>query len=204
MTNVKALILTVLISVGFWASPTLYAQGSPEHFYAGLGFGQAQGKDACDGLPAGVSCDDKDSSWRIFGGYQFHKHFAAELGYADFGKFTASGTAPGLGSVSAEVKANAWDLVLVGIVPVAESFSVFGKAGLALWDVDSSATISGVGSASVSDDGTDFTFGIGAQYNFTKNVGARIEWQRYNDVGDSNTTGKSDVDVFSASVLFMF
>jgi len=206
MKNVKLLLIGVLVTTGLVLSPSLYAQTSTSGIYAGVGIGQAEARDACNDLPVGFSCDDKDTSWRIFGGYQFHKHFAAELGYADFGKFTANATAPGA-SASAEVKAKAWDLVLVGILP-AGSFSVFAKAGIARWDVDSSATVSltgfGTQSGSLSDNGTDFTFGVGAQFNFTKNIGARVEWQRYTDVGDSNTTGQSDVDVLSASVLFMF
>lgn len=62
--------------------------GSP--FYIGASIGQSKAKKFCDEL-AGASCDDKDTAWRILGGYQFHPNFAAEIGYHDFGKVTASG-----------------------------------------------------------------------------------------------------------------
>src|SRR6267143_1528389 len=40
--------------------------------------GQAEFKDGCRGL---AGCDNKDTAWRILGGYQFNRYFAAELGY---------------------------------------------------------------------------------------------------------------------------
>lgn len=211
MKTVKLLLMGLLVATGFVLSPSLHAQMSTSGLYVGGGLGQSNAKNACDPV-SGVtvtSCDDKDTAWRIFGGYQFHKNFGVELGYADLGKVVeASGVVLGV-PFTAEAKAKAWDLVAVGIWPFAvEWFSLFGKAGIVRWDVDVSATGTVPGfapiSASASDNGTDFTYGAGAQFNFTKNVGARVEWQRYNDVGDVNTTGQSDVDVISASVLFMF
>ena len=45
------------------------------------------------------------------------------------------------------------------------------------------------------------------QYNFTKSVGLRVEWERYFEVGSSNFnggTGEADVDLISAGVVFKF
>ena len=149
------------------------------------------------------NCASAGAAWRIFGGYQFHKNIAVELGYADLGSVEASGVVLGV-PVTAEIETKAWDLVAVGILPLNEQFSLHAKAGIARWDLDTTASAVGLGAVSISENGTDFTFGFGGQFNFTKNVGARVEWQRYNDVGDSGTTGQSDFDVISASVLFMF
>ena len=38
------------------------------------------------------------------------------------------------------------------------------------------------------DSGTDFTYGIGVKYDFTRNLAARIEWQHYEN-SDINTIG---------------
>jgi OmpA-OmpF porin, OOP family len=204
MKDVKLLLAGLLAAMGVALSPSLHAQMSMSGFYAGVGVGQSHASDACEGASAlGFSCDDKDTAWRIFGGYQFHKNFALELGYADLGKAHGSGVVLGT-PISVDVKAKAWDLVAVGILPVMEQLSLHGKLGFARWDVDASANATGIGSASASDNGTDLTYGVGAQYDFTKQVGMRLEWQQYKDVGDDNTTGKSDVDVISASVLFKF
>jgi opacity protein-like surface antigen len=46
--------------------------------------------------------------------------------------------------------------------------------------------------------------GVGAQFNFTKQVGARLEWEKFSDVGDDATTGQSDLELISISVIFSF
>jgi OmpA-OmpF porin, OOP family len=157
--------------------------------YLGLSVGQAKFSDACEGASAlGVTCDNKDTAFRIFGGYQFHPNIAVELGYADLGKATASG--PG-GTASAE--ASAFDLVGVLSWPVGNAFSVYGKLGLYHGEVEGGGALGGS-----SDSGTDLTYGLGAQFNVGRNVGLRAEWQRYNDVSGS------DIDVLSIGVLYRF
>ncbi|MGA7984912.1 MAG: outer membrane beta-barrel protein, partial [Burkholderiales bacterium] len=155
---------------------------------------------ACTGAAAlGIACDDTDTATKIFGGYQFNKNLAVEVGYADLGKATAS--IPG---VSAEWKTTTWDILAVGILPINQQFSVLGKIGMASWSLDASLTALGVGSATQSASGTDVTYAVGVQYDFNDKVGLRAEWQTYSNIGDENTTGQSDVDVIGASVLFRF
>jgi OOP family OmpA-OmpF porin len=132
---------TVLATLGFAAaaafvgSALAQSQTQETGAYAGLSIGQAKSKDACSG--AGVtgatgistSCDDKDTAWKIFGGYQFMRYLAAEVAYTDLGKVKASASAPGV-SASAEVKSNAWELVAVGSYPIGTSgFAPYAKAG---------------------------------------------------------------------------
>lgn len=190
---------------GFFLATAAQAQMSMSGFYAGAGVGQARYKDACEGFPG--SCDDKDTAWKIFAGYQFNENFGAELGYVDLG--TAKGTTsvaflgvPAGSTVNIDVKT--FELVGVGTFPINNDFGVFGKLGIHRWDADFSGFIPGLGAGSFSDDGTDLTFGVGLQWNFMKEASARLYWQRYNDVGDENTTGKTDLDVFGVSALFRF
>ena len=156
-------------------------------FYAGAGLGQAKVDDFCsDARALGfTSCDEKDRTWKVFGGYRFHPNVAVEAGYADLGKFKA-----GIGGLTVKAKVKAFELLAVPIYPFGNGFSVYGKLGLARWDIDASG-----GGLSANDDGTDFTFGVGAQYDFTPNLGARVEWQRYTDI-DINTIGVSLVYMF--------
>jgi OOP family OmpA-OmpF porin len=163
-------------------------------WYVGLHFGQAQAKDACDDLSgAGVSCDDKDTAFRILGGYQLNKNFAVELGYNDFGEVSASGP---LGSASIEAKA--WELVAVGSLPFTPNLSGYLKAGLYRGETD--ATAPGL---SESETNTDLTYGIGVRWDFTKNLGVRAEYQIYKDVGGGDI-GESDVNVMSVGVIWKF
>lgn len=174
-------------------------------FYAGIAFGRSDFKDACAGVP--IACDDADTAWKLFGGYQFNKYLGAEFGYVDLGKASANGTILGA-AASATAKAKGWELLGVGTLPFSDKFSAYGKAGLFRWDADVSATavIPGFAPAAVSasDNGTDVTFGLGLKYDHTKNIGVRLEWQRYKDVGNDATTGKSDVDLLSVGIVFKF
>jgi OOP family OmpA-OmpF porin len=69
--------------------------------------------------------------------------------------------------------------------------------------VTSRVSLSGFGSASEDKSTTDITFGIGARFDITRNLGIRGEWQRYNDMKDAFDS-KSNVDVLSIGVLYRF
>lgn len=187
--------LLALISASFLALPA-FAQDAG--FYVGGHVGQAEGRDACNDFNVpGVSCDDKDSAWRVLGGYQLNRNFAIEGAYTDLGELTASG--PG-GSVSAE--ANALELSGLGMFPLTNTLSLYGKAGVYRGEVEGrldSSLISGTSK----DDNTDLTFGAGVKFDMTRNVALRAEWQRYNDMGGEDTT-ETDVDVLSVGVQYRF
>ena len=51
---------------------------------------------------------------------------------------------------------------------------------------------------------TDLKLGLGLQYDFTKNVGARLEWEHFRNVGDRNTTGEGDVNLYSLGIVVKF
>jgi OOP family OmpA-OmpF porin len=159
--------------------------------YIGGAVGQARDKEFCgDATSIGFTgCDDKDVAWKLQGGYQFNRNAAVEVGYVNFGKFKA--TAPG---VSGEVEA--WAIELLGVlsIPLTREFSVYGKAGFFRWDADAKVTGGGL-LLTGSDNGTDFTFGLGLGYAFTPNLGARLEWQRYADV---------DVNIASLGLVYKF
>ena len=48
-------------------------------FYLGAPVGQSKAGDSCSGMPSGVSCDDKATTWKLIGGYQFNRYIGAEL-----------------------------------------------------------------------------------------------------------------------------
>ena len=170
-------------------------------FYVGGSLGQSQVDLDCEGT---TSCDDKDTSWKIFAGYQVNRNFAVEIGYSNFGAATAS--TPPIGFIPAanvKIESTAWELLAIGLLPVADRFSVYGKLGLYLADTDVRVDFPPLGSATDSDDNTDLTFGIGVRYDFTRNFGVRAEWQRYSDVKAADF-GESDIDVMSVGLVWKF
>jgi OOP family OmpA-OmpF porin len=120
-----------------------------------------------------------------------------EVAYTNLGEVSARG--PG-GTASAE--ATAFEFVGLGMAPVAERVSLYGKAGIYRSEVDARIdTLTLVGSASESNVG--FTFGAGAAFHLIRQASLRVEWQRYLDVGGDDT-GEDDLDVLSLGVLFRF
>jgi len=170
--------------------------GPDSGWYIGGSVGQSKAKDVCSGVSGpGVSCEDTDTAYRIFGGYQINKHFAVELGYYQLGEATASGT------FRATIESKAWDLVAVGILPIGDKFSVYGKLGMYMADTDFSTNNPAFSNESKSN--TDLTYGIGVGYDFTKNFGIRAEYQVFKDVGGGDI-GTADVDVMSIGIVYRF
>ncbi len=195
----KSAIAVFAITASAFALPAA-AQADKSAFYLGGGIGQSKAKDWCSGT-GGFSCEDKKTAWKAFGGYQFNRYLSAELGYANLGKFTASGF-----GLTDEAKVTAWDLSAIGAWPLmASGLSIFGRLGAYRAKVKEDSTI-----GNGSHDNNDLTLGLGLQYDFTRNLGLRGEWQRYQKVGGGDvalgagTGGKSNIDVFGISALWRF
>jgi OmpA-OmpF porin, OOP family len=100
---------------------------------------------------------DDDIGFKILGGYRFHPNIAAELGY-------------GLLYDKASVEVTTLEAVAVGMFPLGNQFSLIGKLGLANVDVEVPGG---------SDDKTEITWGVGVQFDVSRNLGVRALWQRY-------------------------
>jgi OOP family OmpA-OmpF porin len=194
--------LAVLVLVTAFVGNQAIAQDTG--FYLGAKAGQSKFRGGCEPTPGitFTSCDDKETAWGVFAGYQFNRYIAVETGWTDLGEITATGSAGAI-PFSAGISAKGWEFVGVGSIPVSEQFSAYAKAGAYRWRVRGTVAATGLGTASANDSGTDFTYGLGLRFDFTKNVGARLEWQRYNDVGSSNT-GEGDLNLWSLGVLVKF
>jgi OOP family OmpA-OmpF porin len=177
---IKRSVLSAAILVATLATS---AYAADDGFTAGLMIGQS--KFDVGAVPAGVTVDDKDTAFRLHGGYQFNANLGAEIGYSDLGEAALS--APG---ASGAIGAKGWDLSLVGTLPLSDAFSLYARVGAFRWKAEGNVNISGGGTGNASDTGTDTVFGIGARYHFTKNVSAGLEYDRYKvDDGDVDVWG---------------
>ena len=194
--TIAAAALAILIATPAWSQDA--------GFYLGASIGQSRAKDFCDDS-GGFSCDDKDTAWKLFGGYQFNRHLAVEAGYTDLGEVGVSGVLSGV-SVRGTVEVTAFELMGVGSIPLMDRFSLYGKLGL--YHAETKQNVTGsLGTVTVTDNdkekNTDLTFAFGARFDITRNLGVRAEWQRYLDVGGGEI-GEDDVDVLSVGLLFRF
>ena len=72
----------------------------------------------------------------------------------------------------------------VAHLPLAETFSLYGLAGFTYGEL--SASVDGF---SLDDDDTDFSYGVGGQFDVSDNVAAFVEWAQYFDESDYEITG---------------
>jgi OOP family OmpA-OmpF porin len=184
----KNSIAALLAAAGMAISSASMAQAKPAEtgFYAGASFGQSEADGSC---PAGFSCDFKDTEWKIFGGYRINRNFAAEVFYANHGEISVK-----VGGASATAESSTFGIAALGILPLGGNFELFGKLGIGSTSVDATATAGGL-SAGASDSGSDLLFGVGAVYNFNRNLGVRAEYEHYND---------SEINVLSIGVQYRF
>lgn len=150
--------------------------------------------------------NNNDTGYKVQLGYQINPNFAVEGGYVDLGKASYSATFTG-GSANASVKAAGLNIAALGILPINDSVSLFGKLGFIDAKVTANVSATGPGgtaSASASSTKWKTNYGVGGTYNVSKQVGIRVEYEQFSKLGDSNSTGTSNVNLLSAGVVFKF
>jgi OOP family OmpA-OmpF porin len=154
-----------LVAVVGAAALALSAAASAQQlsgFYVGAEFGQAD-----------FGSDD-DTAVKLLGGFQINRNFAAEVGYSML--YDKGGS-----------EVTALEVVGVGMFPVANQLSIYGKLGFANVDVETPGG---------SDDKTELTWGLGVQYDVSTRLGVRAGWQRYET--------DEEVDLLSVGVVWRF
>ena len=112
---------------------------------------------------AGVSKDDSDVGFKVYGGYEVAPNIAVEVGYATFGK--AKGT---LGALNEEIKASAFSVVGAFRFPIAAEFTGVGRLGLASVSGKYSTNTPGVKNTSKS--AIKLYSGLGLEYDIAKDI----------------------------------
>lgn len=157
---------------------------SAQEGYIGAGIGQSKIKDSP------IDFDNTDMGWKLFGGYRFNKYFAIEGTWTDFGEPDDKYL-----GYNVSVEASAFDVSVLGIIPVHERFEIFGKIGLNAWK----ATAQIEGSDFDTEDNIDPTYGVGAAFNVNQELTFRGEWQAYemSEIDDASLISLSVVHYFS-------
>ena len=163
--------------------------------FIGVSAGQSTIDITCS---VGNSCDDTDSAWKIYGGLEVNEYISMEVGYADLGRAKISGATSG----TAEV--NGMTIQLVGTYAINPSFTLMGRGGMNILNLELDGTVANTASNNAGDTDIAWSLGLGAQYNLSKSIGIRAEFERYFSVGDASTTGEADVDLISAGIVFKF
>ena len=208
MKHGRSTVAVLGLAAALVAGPAAAQSADPSGIYLGGSLGRSQYKDTCKNLF--IPCEDQDTAWRFFGGYQFNRNWALELGYGDFGEATASGPIPAGGSAAMKQHSYAFDLSGIGSLYLTERLSLFGRLGLYMGRTTRDVEFSNFPAVNDSKTNSGFTFGAGLAYNLGR-LGVRAEWQRYDNIGTNQNSaiqgqpsGTDEVDVFSLGLLIRF
>ena len=147
---------------------------------------------------AGVKADDSfdvsnfdydagSTGYKLIAGWRFLEWLAVEADYVDLG----SGDDKVQG-IELETDINGVSLSALGFLPLGP-VDLMARVGAIDWSADLRAP----GFGSISDDGTDFTWGVGAQFRVSS-LAIRAEYEQF-DIADANT-----VDMISMGVTWTF
>jgi opacity protein-like surface antigen len=211
----KAIIAGAAVALAI-AAGIVRAQGGDSAWYGGidlgrsrlgLGSGDFDNALANQGIGASSSSERSDTSLGFSVGYLFNRNFALEGAYTRLGDFnySAAASSPAADTISGRYKAHALSLSGIGILPLRQSWSVYGKAGVARTstDLEASSETGAVAVGNTSASRTGLLIGAGAMYDLSRNVFARAGWDRYTQIG-SDDTGKGHADVYSIGVGYRF
>lgn len=188
---------TVLAASVFAISGMLAANQASAQAYLGASIGQSDIDDeVAAGLISSGPVDGKDTAWKLYGGYMLNRNFGIEAAYVDLGEATYSGDFFGDPVTDGKVKVTGFNIAGIGKLPISEQFSLFGKLGLFIWEVEASDITAGA-PFSTAADGTDLSFGVGAGYDFTPNLGVRAEWELFK-------TDDVDASLISIGLVWRF
>jgi len=156
--------------------------------YAGAGITRAKMEDIFH-----TNFNLSNTSWKVYAGLKpIGFPLGLDVDYMDLGS-AAAGTFKGV----AHANAKAFAAYVVGYAPIpVPNIDLYAKGGLARWQFDGNYTSPGL--FAVSDNGTDFAWGVGGQVHFLESFAVRLEYEHFN-VREAN-----DVQVYTLGVSYRF
>lgn len=150
--------------------------------YLGGKLGKTWLDDSCE---VSSPCDDSGFGGGVYGGYNFTEIFGLEAGIDRLGSFQSNFA----GSDPIDDKITAFSIAPKFTLPL-DDFSIFAKVGAARVDYGAIDDVS-------------LLTALGAEYAFTSDWAARLEYQRINDVDDSIADGM-DIDSLFLGLTYTF
>src|ERR1035437_1007339 len=134
------------------------------------------------GAGAGASrTDSSETSWKLYGGFQFNPTWGVELGYTDLGHYRNSNI-------------ESWSLAGTGTMPLNADWSLLGKLG-----GDSNRPRFAGGS-----NHSNLLVGLGVGYSLTKNVGLRLEYEDFGKLSKVSNGNDSRGSNLGLSLKYAF
>lgn len=189
----KRLLLMALLGIVSAIPFSVQAQGG----YMGLNVGRASNDPDIGGVTV-VSRDEKNTGFKLYGGYGFTRNWGAEVGFADLGKVN-NVYRVGTTNIALNYRTKSLYAAGTGTLPLSDRFSLFGKLGVAANRTSGSASGAGL---TFNGRGTEASLmgGIGAKFDFTPNLGVVLEYEDFGKIDD----GGAKANMWSAGVRYKF
>ena len=150
---------------------------------------------------------DHDTAYRFTAGYQLDRYFGVEAGYLDLGQVEIKGVVtfppilPLERVVDDKVKTRGYIVDAIGRYPILDDWSLYARAG----DLLSHVTYEqGPANSSTSANGSKFTYGVGIAWKSSTHLAVRLGWDRFSNLGDTNSTGEFTVNLVSLGLVYSF
>jgi OOP family OmpA-OmpF porin len=210
----KKIHLICLASLAALSATALHAQNAG-HYYGGLSAGRAESNFDNERISnsmlgagvtsTGMSTDQHDPAYKVFGGYQFNPYFGLEVGYFNLGKFGFDTQTSPVGSLAGQFKVDGINFDLVGSLPVNDQLSLLARMGVI--NGRSRDNFSSTGAVLVTNTNPeiskrDYKAGLGFAYKFSQSMSLRGEIERYK-INDA-VGGKANMDLATLSLVFPF
>lgn len=169
-------------------------------WYLGASVGYAKSTLSDAYFPTGSVEKTNQAGFKLYGGYQFNRNWAAELEYVNFGKYSADSA-----NLHSTAKASGLGLSAVGVLPLSEQFSLFGKAGVLAKMVKADER-NNSGSYIYSQKSTKFAplLGFGAEYRLTPEMSVRAEYEYAGKTRVGENDAKLTNNLLSVGVRYQF
>ena len=185
-----------------------------DYLYGGIGIGQARARidnaRIADTLltnrglaTTSIRGDERDTTYKLFGGYQFNRYVGMELGYFRLGRFAFDAVTEPPGGLNAGFRVEGANFDLVGTLPITDNFSLLARAGVQR--ARTRLILNGTGAVVVSaptakDTQTDAKLGLGMQYAFSRSLMVRADVERFR-ISDA-LGNKPRIATYSVSLVF--
>jgi opacity protein-like surface antigen len=206
-------------------NPAEIAQES--HIYAGGAIGKSSTDDDVSAIDRTVidslgpttlisntsTLDDSDLAFGAVLGYRIAPFFGVEAGYYRLGKEKYNGVAtiddgdgsgPSPFTTKLDIRTTGLGISGLAFLPLKQNYELYARGGLLLANTNFDVSQSFQGQSqrgSSSNNSTDFFVGAGFSYYYQDQIDFRVEYQRFLDVGNSDT-GEVNVDLIGLQVMY--
>jgi OOP family OmpA-OmpF porin len=160
------------------------------------------------GIASSTSADHSSTNPNFRLGYRINPNVAVEASYDRVGKMDLQSaiSSPTADSASGTWKGHGLGLHVLGIAPLDDKWSLYGRVGVERWktSLDLASNAGGSTSYGASSSHTSLALGAGAAYAISRNVDATAELVHYNHVGDATSTGRTGLNQFNFGLRYHF